>query len=230
MNTLVIDTASNLEIVAARSGTITAEASEFVGASHSLALLDNVERCLKKLGLSIRDMDCIGVGIGPGSFTGIRIAVATGRMLAQLLGKPLVGIKTQLLYAVTVNASINDNILIAFDAKKSRVFGALYRKSDDALHPAEIVPPGDYDIQKLLNSIDQARPTYLIGSGIEKYGDIIQHTIGKRMVLAGYIPDGKNMCDLITQSYRESPEQFADYNRVVPFYARKSDAEAAKGN
>lgn len=229
MNVLLIDTASRLEIIAACSESGPVDVSGFVDTSHSPAILDNVDRCLKKLGIPIRDVDLIGVGTGPGSFTGIRIAVSTCRMLAQVLSKPLVGIKTQLLYAVSVDAVEGDNILIAFDAKKNRVFGALYKKSGDTLRPREIIPPGDYPIKKLLDSIDKSCMTHMAGSGIEKYLTLIEYGVGKRMVLNDFIPDGAIMCDLVRRSYRENPEMYADYNRIIPFYARKSDAEEAKG-
>ena len=111
-----------------RAGTA-AETSIVVNTSHSVTLLDTINRCLDTLGLAPGDLNCLGVGVGPGSFTGIRIAVTTARMLAQVLGIPLVGIQTHLLYAVSVRGGRGDNIMIAFDAKKGRVFGALYRKS-----------------------------------------------------------------------------------------------------
>ncbi len=228
MKTLIIDTASNLEIIALCSGEECAEASEFVGTSHSLSLLDNVDRCLKKLNIPIRDLDLIGVGIGPGSFTGIRIAVSTCRMLAQVLGKPLVGIKTHLLYAVSVEASTrNDNIIIAFDAKKGRVFGALYKRGE-ALCPQEILPPGDYPIQKILESVDQSHMTYMTGSGIEKYWEHVDAVIENKLMLHDFIPGGKAMCDLVFNLYAENTDNYTDFSRVTPFYGRKSDAEANK--
>jgi tRNA threonylcarbamoyladenosine biosynthesis protein TsaB len=230
LNTLVIDTASGLEIIAASTGEKSADASEFVGSSHSLTLLDNMERCVKKLGISIGDIDVIGVGIGPGSFTGIRIAVSTGRMLAQILKKPLVGIKTALLYAVPVEAQEGDNILIAFDAKKNRVFGALYRKDGNPLSPREIVPPGDYPIQRLIESIDRSRMTHMAGSGAEKYRHVVDPVIEHKHALRDFIPCGKTMCDLVCSLYEKNPERYAEFSRVMPFYARKSDAEAYMEN
>ena len=229
MNTLVIDAASRPEIVAACSGNRSGNESHFVDSSHSAAILDSVERCLKKTGLALRDIDLIGVGVGPGSFTGGRIAVSTGRMLSQVLGKPLVGIKTHLLYAASVNSGEGENILIAFDAKKQKVFGALYRKIEASEPPQEIVPPGDYPIRRLLESIDASRTTYMAGSGIERYRAEISGVIAKRMMLQDYIPSGDSMCGLVLQTYREDPKGHEDYNRVKPFYARRSDAEEARG-
>jgi tRNA threonylcarbamoyladenosine biosynthesis protein TsaB len=227
LNILVIDTASPLEIIAACAGESAVETSALVNTSHSVTILDTIDRCLKKLGLATGDLNVIGVGVGPGSFTGIRIAVSTARMLAQVLGKPLVGVQTQLIYAVCVEAERHDNILVAFDAKKGRVFGALYRKSEYPLTPDEVVAPGDYLIQHLLERVDPSRPTFLIGNGIEKYHEPVS-ALEKRVIMREFIPSGKIICGLVSDAYRKNPGEYVDYNRVVPCYARKSDAETAK--
>ncbi len=227
MNILVIDTASPLEIIAAVRDDDAAETSIVVNTSHSVTILDTIDRCLKKIGLAAGDLNCIGVGVGPGSFTGIRIAVSTARMLAQVLGIPLVGIPTHLLYAVSVQAEPEDNIMIAFDAKKGRVFGALYRRSGSLLEPEEIVPPGDYTIGHLLGMLDRSRKTHLVGNGIEKYRQALA-SLEKGVFLETFAPSGGTMCGLVRETYLKDPPAYGDYNKTLPRYARKSDAEAAR--
>jgi tRNA threonylcarbamoyladenosine biosynthesis protein TsaB len=226
LNILVIDTASPLEIIAAVRGDAAAETSIVVNTSHSVTILDTIGRCLDTLGIAAGDLNCLGVGVGPGSFTGIRIAVSTARMLAQVLGIPLVGIPTHLLYAVSVDAAIDDNIMIAFDAKKGRVFGALYRKSGTPL-PIEVIPPGDYQIEHLIEAVDRSRKSLLIGNGIEKYRPALL-TLDRGVFLDSFTPSGETMCGLVRETYLTDPSKYSDYNRVVPCYARKSDAEVAK--
>ncbi len=227
MNILVIDTASSLEIIAAARGDEATETSIVVTTSHSVTIMDAIGGCLERLGLGAGDLDCLGVGVGPGSFTGIRIAVSAARMLAQVLGIPLVGLPTHLLYAVSVKADTGENMLIAFDAKKGRVFGALYRAEASALSPREIIPPGDYPIERLLDGADRSRKTYLIGSGIEKYRQVaaaLEHGV----FLENFTPSGNVICALVRETYLKNPAGYGDYNRIVPCYARKSDAEIAK--
>lgn len=227
MNILVIDTASSLEIIAAARGDEASEASIVVSTSHSVTIMDTIGGCLEHLGLAAGDLDCLGVGVGPGSFTGIRIAVSAARMLAQVLGKPLVGIHTHLLYAVSVKADPGENILIAFDAKKGRVFGALYRAGESALSPREVIAPGDYPMERLLDGADRSRKTYLIGNGIEKYRQAAA-TLEHGVFLDNFKPSGTVICGLVRETYLKSPADYGDYNRIVPCYARKSDAEIAK--
>jgi tRNA threonylcarbamoyladenosine biosynthesis protein TsaB len=227
LNILVIDTATELEIIAACAGGAVAGSAEPSGISHSVTLMDTLDRCLKTLGITAAGIDVVGVGVGPGSFTGIRIAVSTCRMLAQVLGKPLVGVHTQLLYAVSAEADINDNILVAFDAKKGRVFGALYRRRENPLGPEVIVPPGDYEIGRLIERVDPSGTTRLIGSGAVAYRDALA-VIEKGVFQAGFIPSYGAMCGLVRETYLADPGEYADCNKVVPCYARKSDAEVAK--
>ena len=227
MNILVIDTASPLEIVAACAGAERVEVSTLVQTSHSSTLMGAIDGCLGRLGLAPRDLDCIGVGVGPGSFTGIRIAVSTARMLAQVLGKPLVGVTTQLLYAVSIDAGEGDFIMVAFDAKKGRVFGALYQRTGDPLSPREIVAPGDYPIDTLIAGADPATTTHLAGDGTRRYAAALAALAHARF-RDDVAPSGKAICDLVRARYAADPAAYADYNATVPRYARKSDAETLK--
>lgn len=224
----MIDTATSVELVAATSIDKTSDKTRAIDVSHSTSLFDSIDCTLKDLGISINDIDVIGVGIGPGSFTGIRIAVSTARMLAQVLEVPLIGIKTHLIYATSVEASINENILIAFDAKKGRVFGALYRRGENPLHPNEIIPPGDYQMDFLIDNIVNEYMTYLVGDGAEKFYSLINSRINIHRLMSNFIPSGEIACELTKIQYHKSPTQYSDINSVIPLYTRKSDAEIVK--
>jgi tRNA threonylcarbamoyladenosine biosynthesis protein TsaB len=227
LNILVIDTASPLEIVAACAGPGRVASSTLVQTSHSSTLMGAIDACLAKLSLAPRDLDCIGVGVGPGSFTGIRIAVSTARMLAQVLGKPLVGVTTQLLYAVSLDAGDGDSIMVAFDAKKGRVFGALYRRTADPLAPVEIVPPGDYPIDTLIAGADPARTMHLVGDGTRRYAAALA-ALPRARFRDDAAPSATAACGLVRALYDADPAAYTDYNATVPRYARKSDAEVLK--
>jgi tRNA threonylcarbamoyladenosine biosynthesis protein TsaB len=62
--------------------------------NHSIHMMKGIEDTLKKAGLTIKDMELIAVGIGPGSYTGIRIAVTTAKTLAWSLNIPIVGVSS----------------------------------------------------------------------------------------------------------------------------------------
>ncbi len=225
MNRLLIDTSNEIELVSASLNNEIFETVGVVKKSHSSTLFINIRRVLEDAGLTINDIHLIGVGIGPGSFTGIRIAVSTARMLAQLLTVPLVGIKTQLIYASSLSAAEGENILIAFDAKKERVFGALYKRGKSPGENREIVPPGDYPMEYLIERADRRCKTHLAGSGSLKYRDIISRELRACIIRESFLPSGRTALKLIEEEYRENPEFHNRVTNTLPFYARKSDAE-----
>jgi len=224
LNILVIDTATRIEIVAAASNDTCAGVSSDSGASHAVTLIDSIDRCLAQVGLLPQDIELIGVGIGPGSFTGIRIAVAAARMMAQVLERPLLGFPTPLLYAAGAGAAVGDEILVAFDAKKGRVFGALYAEEGTGI-PRAIVPPGDYDIAGILRKANPSATLHCIGDGVARYRSSVFESDKRVKDVTGLIPPPEAACRLARIIYDANPDACADWSRTLPFYARKSDAE-----
>ncbi|MFC1671087.1 tRNA (adenosine(37)-N6)-threonylcarbamoyltransferase complex dimerization subunit type 1 TsaB [Spirochaetota bacterium] len=227
MNTLVIDTSTKNELIAVSTPGGEVSFAQSVNKSHSVTLFNNIDGLLDKSGIKINEINLIGVGIGPGSFTGIRIAISTARMLAQILKVPLVGVKSHRIYAVSIDAEIDDNILIAFDAKKNRVFGALYKGTSNALNPTEIIQPGDYTIDYILKEMD-GNKTISTGDGILKFHDIISQKIKNHEIIKNFNLSSGKTSALINEIYNGDPGSFDEYKNTLPFYARKSDAEILK--
>ncbi len=226
MNILILDTATSIEIVVVSGESGVHQAIAPMDRSHSVSLFTSISACLDRARLTIHDMDCIGVGIGPGSFTGIRIALSTARMLAQLLHKPLVGVKSPLIFASSLACGQGDMLCIAFDAKKKRVFGALYEHAGDSF-PREIMPPGDYSMEYLCEHIDPDRKVVAAGDGIERYRDVIAGSAPRLDYRKDFLPDGNTTARLFVETYRSNPRAWENYSMILPFYARKSDAEIA---
>lgn len=225
MNILTIDTSTGLELVAVSASGDSSDLTGPAAASHSVTLFERIDAALKGAGIGIRDIGLIGVGVGPGSFTGIRIAVTTARMLAQVLAVPLAGVHSQLIFAASAPSEPGDFLLSAFDAKKGRVFGALYRREADALTPAPIIPPGDYEIGTLLAGTVPGKRLIVTGYGIEKWEGIIETAVPGCEILRGFVPSGAIACALAERAFADNPGTCRDYASVVPRYARKSDAE-----
>jgi len=228
----VIDTSTEIEFLALSIKGKIFQYSENEGLSHSVTMFQNLSSILSQAAIGIRDIDLIGTGVGPGSFTGIRIAVTTARMFAQILGIPLVGLRSQEIYAASAVSSEDKTVLVAFDAKKSKVFAGVYRVKDSMTY--EITEPGDYSMQEIIDSIKNPGELVCVGDGCGKYIDIIKQSSQKKgfsyKYLENFIPDGKAATDLTLRKYKEFPERYADLNSTVPFYTRKSDAEIAKDN
>lgn len=101
--------------------------------SHTRLLLHFLEECLGELGAGPRDLSALVVGVGPGTFTGVRIAVATMRALALSLGRPLLGVSTlsslaaQALASGRVRGEVTSLVPVV-DARRGQVFAGLYRR------------------------------------------------------------------------------------------------------
>ncbi len=227
MNILAIDTATDVEIIAASRGAAVSDATRRAGMSHSITMFGAIDEALRKLGITIHDINLIGVGIGPGSFTGIRIAVTTARMLAQILRVPLAPLHSPLLYAASVAAARGDFILAAFDAKKGKVFGALYRKTDNELVLAVIVPPGDYLIGDLTARVEKQSNVFCIGSGAARYREAVAGAIPHSSFPEDFFPSGEIACRLAKHVFSSTPDLCSPVGKITPMYTRKSDAEIA---
>lgn len=105
------------------------------GRKNSILLIPAIRRCLASLGWKPQDIDYISVGIGPGSFTGIRVGLSTAKGLAWSLHKPLVGIPSLDLIAFNASLALKDKpqllysskIIVAVDAKRDQCYFASYR-------------------------------------------------------------------------------------------------------
>ena len=244
MNILTIDTSTEIELIALSVDGKIYQYSNYTKMSHSITMFDNLSSLLSEASIKIDEIDLIGTGIGPGSFTGIRIAVSTARMFAQILRIPLVGIKSQEIYAASVQGFDNHTILAAFDAKKSKVFAGVYSlKGSD---PHEIIEPGDYYMDEILEStinhndiryikeVEGAVNLVCIGDGCKKYMDVIDNLSKENGFfytnIINFIPNGKAATELTISKYNESPKKYINFENTLPFYARKSDAEISKSS
>jgi len=214
-----------MEIVAVDASGRTSDRTTPTSASHSVTLFDHIDAALREAGITANDLDLIGVGVGPGSFTGLRIAVATSRMLAQVLDIPLVPLDSPLIYAASLDSREGDTLLAAFDAKKGRVFAALYRRTADHLRPETIIAPGDYPVGVLLEGYDGKGTLRVAGYGIDTYVEEIRAAAPDCDMPADAAPSGIVACALTRREYESNPGAYRDFNEVVPRYARKSDAE-----
>lgn len=110
---------------------------ERVGQKHSEVLLPMADGLLRATGMTLRDIDGIAFGAGPGSFTGVRIACGVAQGLALGADLPVVGICTLLALA---QASGRDRVIAALDARMAEVYHAAYERCGAAWR--EVAAPG----------------------------------------------------------------------------------------
>ena len=114
-----------------RDGAIVFTHVEPPGATHSEIALPLLDRLLRENGISPSDIDAIGVTIGPGMFTSLRVGLAAAKGLALARGTPIKGIGT--LSALATGVTTQEPVLAVVDARKGEVYAAVYCKGRELL-------------------------------------------------------------------------------------------------
>jgi tRNA threonylcarbamoyladenosine biosynthesis protein TsaB len=104
---------------------------------HATQLLPLAARLLGDAGLGFADVELLGVGVGPGTFTGVRIGVATARALAQAGGTALAGVSSLAALAAGVEGR---DVLAVVDARRGEAFVAGFHDGEQVLAPAALAP------------------------------------------------------------------------------------------
>lgn len=141
---------------------LVASKSETLGKGHAERLMPMINEVLGEAGLALRDMSRIGVTIGPGSFTGIRVGVAAARGFALSLGIPAVGVTTlQVVAEQVLEIDPPAPVVAAIDAGRAEIFAqAFLPKGVMLTEPAAY----DYDAVTLMVDRFGAIP---VGSGFD---------------------------------------------------------------
>lgn len=134
MKILVFDTCFNKTYIVLKENE-TVIASKVICSTednyHSVFLIPEIRNILKEQNILIKDLDAIGVNIGPGSFTGIRAGITIARVLAQQANLKLVGVESLKILS-KLNKTDKDTIVLT-DARKNKVYMALYNNKGNEL-------------------------------------------------------------------------------------------------
>jgi len=180
---------------------------------HSSQLIPIIDTMFKHSGLVLQNIDGIAVSIGPGSFTGLRIAVATAKALSLATGIPVVGVPT--LDAIVHNyIGINGYIAPILDARKNRVYSAFYSSKNGCIKRIS-----DYiltDIESLLRSIKHK--IMFIGDGVNLYKSYIKEKapIAEFSLSDKWYPSGKVIAEMGMSKMQRGLKD--DVDRLVPLY------------
>jgi len=158
MRILALDTATSACTVAVvEDDAPLAELTLQVPRAHSTRLMPLVAQAVAESGLAKTDLDALAVGVGPGSFTGLRIGLSTVKGLAFALGKPCVGVPTLKALAYGTGAQLG-LVVPMLDAKRGEVFAAVYAAGDsDPNTWAELVPPCHIPVGELGERVQELR-------------------------------------------------------------------------
>jgi N6-L-threonylcarbamoyladenine synthase len=193
-------------------------------------LLPELQEALARAQLVAENIDEVVVGLGPGSFTGVRIGVSTAKGLAHALGVPLYGVGTLEAVALRCCDSVA-TVAVVGDAMRGEVYPMLFdcaRGGVSARHEECVGDPLEV-ATRWAEEIDGQ--VLLTGNGLAKYGDVFGDALGTRAsVAAEYLwdPSGRAVLSAYVAARARGESGDGEPATVLPIYTRLSDAEEAE--
>ncbi len=205
------------------SGRVVAEMVEHSSCGHNEVLMPMLDRLLKGSGMTARDLSGIGVDIGPGMFTSLRVGLSTAKGLAVAHRIPVKGINTLWSLARTARVDM-DKVLSVMDARKHQVYAALYLEGRPAIPPSIIGP--EQLVSEVRTMLPGRTSLVLAGSGASICADLFA-VAGLELQLTGIEIPSPGVVAL------EAAERIAggmadDVAAIKPLYLRRTDAELAR--
>ncbi|MBP2655751.1 MAG: universal protein YeaZ [Firmicutes bacterium] len=223
MPILALDTATLVSSVAlATADTLLAEMTLETKKNHSEQLMPHIEQLLALAEVSKSEVEAVAVSIGPGSFTGLRIGLATAKALAYAWKVPVVGVPT--LAAMAFGCPVPGAILApTLDAQKGNLYLALYSGQGGAVTPIgkpRVVNHSDAFAE--LAKMDE--PVVVLGEAVKLYSS--QLASEPRLYIAGphiAMPRAANVAFLGLSMLAAGEKH--DVMTLEPMYIRRSEAE-----
>lgn len=222
MHLLALDTATKSCSVAIIDGkTILAEQTIITRQTHAKHVMGMIHATIELSGLAFSDLEGFAVSRGPGSFTGLRIGIATVKGLATASGKPMVGVST--LDALAMQSITCSSLICSLlDARRGEVYCSRYRYEKGVLvkeMDESLLTP-----EKAIQGIKGA--CVFMGNGSVVYRDLLVDALGE---MAHFESTFQNTIRASTVAYlgmgRFCSDQVDDVAYFAPSYIRKSDAE-----
>ena len=187
---------------------------------HAAQLLPLAAALLEQAGLTFPAVERIGVGVGPGTFTGLRIGVATARALAQGTGAQTVPVST--LRALAVGSGHDGPVLAVLDARRGEAFAAAYQDDRELIAPVAVKPD---ELPTLIQSRDEPPGAWLaVGDGAVQFRDQLEPAAVA--VPADGHPSHRVSAVAICRLASRLPTVARD--ALVPDYVRLPDAEETR--
>ncbi|MGO1969348.1 MAG: tRNA (adenosine(37)-N6)-threonylcarbamoyltransferase complex dimerization subunit type 1 TsaB [Levilactobacillus brevis] len=222
MKILAIDTSNRpLSVAVLDDTTVLAAITVTIHQKHAEYLLPEIERLLAMAALKPGDLDRVVVAAGPGSYTGIRIAVTTAKTLAATLDLDLVAVSS--LATLAANVPV-EGALVApiFDARNQNVFAGLYRIK--AGMPVPVIADAHGNITTFLTAVTEyAEPVWFLGDAAH-FDDLINTTVSAATPVVSPWMNLSQAATIGLLGQQLSP--VTDVDRFVPNYLRLTQAEA----
>ena len=191
--------------------------------THSQKLMPMIENMLKFSDLDIKEIDAIAICVGPGSFTGLRIGMATAKAMAHVNNIPLIGVNSLEILGANMDLC-NRNICSILDAQRNQVYMNKYILKDYKITELEEISIKPID--ELLEEISSSNEDWvLVGEAVYKYKEKIEEISNITIPSpANNITKASTLCFVARDKMLANDQVYNCYN-INPMYIRKSQAE-----
>jgi tRNA threonylcarbamoyladenosine biosynthesis protein TsaB len=224
MLVLALDTTTRTASCAlARDGRVIRERASVPGQSHAEHLPGDVMRLLEAEQIALESVDAFAAGTGPGSFTGMRVGIATMQGLAFAMRRPLVGVSgLDALARIGLAQAPAAAVATWVDAWRGEVYAALYRGGRE-LEPPTVEPPA-----AVAERHRRRGDVLFIGDGAGTFEQLIRERLGDRASVAATVSPllAGTMAQMAHDAILAGSRPTAD--AIRPLYVRRIDAELAR--
>ncbi|WP_286884113.1 tRNA (adenosine(37)-N6)-threonylcarbamoyltransferase complex dimerization subunit type 1 TsaB [Aneurinibacillus sp. UBA3580] len=229
MTILAIDTSNfSLGVAVCTEDKVLGEFSTNLKKNHSIRLMPMVSQLLDEVEVDPTELAAVAVARGPGSYTGVRIGVATAKSMAWSLNIPLLGISS--LEVLAWNAAyFPGRIVPLFDARRGQVYTGVYRAMPEGgvyLAEAERIVLLKQALEEWREADDQ-EPILFLGDDITIHRETITEIMGDQAVFAPMsyrIPRAAHLAAAGWKALKE--ERIEDTETFTPVYLQMAEAEA----
>ena len=214
---LNVDTATKVcSVCVAKNGKTLAVKEVGGDYSHAENLTVFIDEVIKESGIFLNQLDAIAVSKGPGSYTGLRIGVATAKGLCYGLNKPLIAVNT--LEALSLHFALEEyegQFLTApmLDARRMEVYTAIYNSRGEEIEQTTAKIIDEQSFSELLES----NKIIFVGDGVEKCKEVIGGS-QNAVYLPDILPSAANMIQLSEKAFND--KRFEDIAYFEPFYLK----------
>lgn len=231
---LSLDTSTfTMSLAITRNGDLLTERTLRTRGGHSPHLLNAISEMLRDTSLALQDLDLLVVGKGPGSFTGLRVGLASLKGLAFANQIPLYGVSSLAAMAHAAKA-FKGLIVPVLDARKKETYAGLYRSS--AQDFLTVYDDAAFTPEKLAAAILEARqnhePVLLLGEGLKTYGAPLKELLaelGDALTLKTSGHTTPRALDLSELASDITPKDIPELATLEPNYQRLAEAEVKFG-
>lgn len=219
MKILSIDTSSsNCATALLEDGSLIDENSLNNGKTHSENLMPLIEELLRRNNVKLEDINLISVSVGPGSFTGIRIGIASAKPMAEVYNIKVAGV-TSLETLARIDETDRNKICL-IDCKNNQVYFGAFDKDYNLIEEYKAD-----DIFNLLDILKKYDSAVFIGDGAILHKDLLISNLDNIEILDNYLQTAENTGKIGYKKYLENKLENAD--TIIPFYLRKSRSRKA---